>query len=61
MECHLVQQVLALVMGQVVVAQHVVTVLLLHTEAQGLQLAVQQGTQAEQLTEFITEMKNSNV
>ena len=39
---------LTLVMGQVVIAEHVVTVLLLHTEAQGLQLTVQEGTQAKE-------------
>ena len=45
---YLVQKVLTLVMGEVVIAEHVVHVLLLHTEAHGLQLTVQEGTQAKE-------------
>ena len=43
---YLVQQVLTLIIGQAVVAEHVLTVLLLKTEAHRLKLAVQDGTQA---------------
>ena len=43
---HLVQQVLTLIIGQVVIAEHVLTVLLLQAEAHRLKLAVQDGTQA---------------